>query len=106
MGSIERLERIDCYSLILTASEETAGLPSIHPGTRDGTSVGTAPQRALPGSHGPQWRLYREALNRTPLAHEDWAYRKPALSKSAMRSFNCTKERRPQSHEAGAMLFV
>lgn len=22
----------------------------------------------------PQWRLYREELNRAPLAHEDWAY--------------------------------
>lgn len=22
----------------------------------------------------PQWRLYREALNRTPLAHEEWYY--------------------------------
>jgi predicted metal-dependent hydrolase len=22
----------------------------------------------------PQWRLYREALNRAPLAHEEWYY--------------------------------
>ena len=22
----------------------------------------------------PQWRLYREELNRAPLAHEDWRY--------------------------------
>lgn len=22
----------------------------------------------------PQWRLYRDELNRAPLAHEDWGY--------------------------------
>ena len=29
---------------------------------------------ALMDAHMPQWRQYREMLNRTPLGHEDWAY--------------------------------
>lgn len=30
--------------------------------------------RELMDRHLPQWRLYREELNRAPLAHDDWAY--------------------------------
>ena len=29
---------------------------------------------ALLDTHMPQWRQYRDMLNRLPLAHEDWAY--------------------------------
>ncbi len=29
---------------------------------------------ALMGRHLPHWRTYREELNRTPLAHEDWTH--------------------------------
>jgi len=29
---------------------------------------------ALLDTHMPQWRKYRDMLNRLPLAHEDWAY--------------------------------
>lgn len=30
--------------------------------------------RELMDTHIPQWRLYREELNRAPLAHEEWKY--------------------------------
>ncbi len=30
--------------------------------------------KALMDQFMPQWRLYRDELNRTPLAHEEWAY--------------------------------
>lgn len=30
--------------------------------------------RELLNQHIPQWRLYRDELNRAPLAHEDWEY--------------------------------
>jgi predicted metal-dependent hydrolase len=30
--------------------------------------------RELMDRHLPQWRIYRDELNRAPLAHEDWAY--------------------------------
>ena len=30
--------------------------------------------RELMDAHLPQWRIYRDELNRAPLAHEDWQY--------------------------------
>lgn len=42
--------------------------------------------RQLMDTAMPQWRLYREELNRTPPAHEDWQYR----SIKAPCSFNAT----------------
>jgi predicted metal-dependent hydrolase len=29
---------------------------------------------AMLDTHMPQWRQYRDMLNRLPLAHEDWVY--------------------------------
>jgi predicted metal-dependent hydrolase len=30
--------------------------------------------RELMDRHLPQWRIYRDELNRAPLSHEDWSY--------------------------------
>ena len=41
---------------------------------RDRADNGTIEKGLLTDRLMPQWRVYRDELNRAPLAHEDWHY--------------------------------